>query len=110
MSENLIVENGAAPTAAPPKRSDIQVSIKRNVHHIEIDMDKLTWKDAKQLNKYRAAIAAGSMTEDETVAVIDEIIEKVAGRHPDDMPVEVVNKIVEVLFAEDADALATEGN
>ena len=41
---------------------------------------------------------------------MDGIIEKVAGQHPDSMPMEVVNKIVAVLFADDADAVASEGN
>lgn len=112
MSDLLAVYGAVTPTA-PPKmagNSDIQISIKRSQHRIELDMDALTWKDAKELRKYQAAIAAQTMTEDEAISLMDGIIEKVAGRHPDTMPMEVVNKIVAVLFADDADAVANEGN
>lgn len=102
---------GAVVQAAPSTNAgSIQIVVKRSDHHIEIDMDKLTWKDAKALNKYRAAMADGTMTEEEATAVMDGLIEKVAGRHPDDMPMEVVNKIVETLFGADAGAVDTQGN
>ena len=110
MSE-LSLGQGAVTEAAPSKTAGgIEIVVKRSAHRIEVDMDRLTWKDAKALNKYRAAMADGTMTEDEATAVMDDLIEKVAGRHPDDMPMEVVNKIVETLFGADAGAINTEGN
>lgn len=110
---DFVAVNGAVEKAAPPKiasNSDIQIRIKRSQHRIDLDMDALTWKDAKMLRKYQTSIAEGTMTEDEAVKLMDDIIEKVAGQHPDTMPMEVVNRIVAVLFAEDADAVANEGN
>lgn len=105
-----VEDKGAVAKAAPSKaNSDIQITIKRKQHRIDLDMDALTWKDAKQLRKYQAAITDGTMSEDEAVVLMDGLIEKVAGQHPDTMPMEVVNKIVGVLFAEDVDA-AAEGN
>lgn len=88
----------------------IKITIKRAPREIELDMDKLTWKDGKELRKYQQQIADGSMTEDEAIGLMDGLIEKVAGMHPDILPMEVVNKIVAVLFAEDADAASAEGN
>lgn len=111
--DELVAVNGAVTPTAPPKmvsNGDIQITIKRSQHRIELDMDALTWKDAKELRKYQAAINDKTMTEDEAIGLMDGIIEKVAGKHPDTMPMEVVNKIVAVLFAEDADAVANEGN
>lgn len=110
---DLVAVNGAVTPTAPPKlasSSDIQITIRRSQHRVELNMDALTWKDAKELRKYQAAISSGGMTEDEAISLMDGIIEKVAGQHPDTMPMEVVNKIVGVLFAEDADAVANEGN
>ena len=112
MSDTLAV-NGAVTPTAPPKiagNSDIRITIKRSQHRIDLDMDKLTWKDGKELRRHQAAIASGEMTEEEAIGLMDGIIEKVAGQHPDSMPMEVVNKIVAVLFADDADAVASEGN
>lgn len=90
--------------------SDIVIKIKRAPREVELDMDKLTWKDGKELRKYSGAIANGTMTEDEAVALMDGVIQKVTGQNPDEMPMEVVNKVVQVLFASDADAAAAEGN
>lgn len=104
---DLITTNG---TMAPARSNNVQITIKRNTHHIEIDMDKLTWKDGKEIRKYQKAVEAGELTEDQAVVLMDTIIERVTGKHPDTMPLEVVNKVVGVLFAEDADAAAAEGN
>lgn len=117
MSDAVAVqENGAggSPLGQPApvlgKSSDIEIVIKRNKHRIEVDMDKLTWKDGKALRKYQASIASGEIDEEQAIALMDGIIEKVTGQHPDTMPVEVVNKVVRVLFADDADAAAAEKN
>lgn len=106
MSE-LMTANGAT---APVRPNNVQITIKRNVHHIEIDMDKLTWKDGKEIRKYQKAVESGELTEDQAVALMDTIIERVTGKHPDTMPLDVVNKVVAVLFSDDADAAAAEGN
>lgn len=110
---DLVAVNGAVTPTAPPKmagNTKINITIKRTEHNIVIDMDKLTWKDAKALRKYQSAIADGTMTEDEQLAISDDLIRKVTGLEPDDMPMEVANRVMSVLFAEDADKAASEGN
>lgn len=115
MNEEIVVaQNGAhAPTATPakpPSYSDIKITIKRSKHEVEIDMDKLTWDDGKKLRKLQQRAEADKLSEDEQILLMDEFIQKVTGRDPNTMPMEVVNRIVAVLFAEDADAAAAEKN
>jgi len=112
MSDTLIVQNGVEKKAPTLFSSgmNINLTIKHSTFDGEIDMSKLTWKDAKRLRKLRAGIQDGSVNEDDLVDMIDDIILAVAGQAPDDLPAEVVNKICQVLFAGDAQETAAEGN
>lgn len=109
------VTNGAAPeTKAAPKlasNSNIVIVKKRSSHHVEIDMDQLTWDDGKQLRKLRAQVDGGTLTEDDLITLGEGMIKKVTGWETiGDKPLDLVNKIMESLFEDDDDAKAAEGN
>lgn len=119
MSDAAVAVNGAsapAPAAEPTPQpnifggSDIVIKRKRNHHEIEIDMDKLTWADAKKMSKVRAATKSGQMSDDEATSILDDLVEKVSGRDPNTLPVQVVEKIIEAIFAQDNAASEAEGN
>lgn len=128
MSDNTIAENGvektnspaasqqatrAAETKAPvlfAPAMQINITVKHSKFDGEIDMSKLTWKDAKRLRKLRAGLQDGSVQEDDLVDMIDDIILAVAGQAPDDLPAEVVNRICEILFQGDTAQSEAEKN
>lgn len=76
------------------------VKLQRPVR-VEVDMDKLTWADALQMNQYRAKAAAGEMSDDEATALLNQLVEKVTGQNPLTMPSAVVGKIVAAIFGDD---------
>lgn len=88
----------------------VKVNFKRTTRDVEIDMSKLTWKDAKKLRKYQTGMQDGTLSEDESIELLDDIVRKITGEEPDDLPSEVMNKVIAALFNQDAQAEASEGN
>lgn len=113
MSDLAVQGDGAAQTAAPTKQ-DYGTGINIVVKHAEfdgvIDMSKLSWRDSKELRKKRKALQDGEINEDDLVGVLDELVRKLTGREPDELPAEVVDKIAEILFVGDAKQKEAEKN
>lgn len=108
-----VVKEGAVEQAAPTKQdygSGINVTVKHATFDGEIDLSKLTWKDNKEIRKKRKAVQDGTITEDELLDMLDDLIRKLTGVDPDTLPAEVVDKITEVLFVGDAKARDAEKN
>jgi hypothetical protein len=117
-----VVQEGAVEQAAPlsatssplPVKQDygtgINVVVKHATFDGEIDLSKLTWRDNKNIRSKRKAVQDGTMTEDELLDMLDDLIRKLTGVEPDDLPAEVVDKITEILFVGDARAKEAEKN
>jgi hypothetical protein len=104
---DVVQGDGAVEQAAP---KSINITVKHATFDGEIDFGKLTWKDGKQLRKLRARLAKDEIGEDELSDFLDDMILRVSGRDPDELPLEVVNEIMRKLMTGDGEAKEAEKN
>lgn len=88
-----------APAPVEPEDDGIEIVMVKHKHRVEVDMDKLTFKDMRYIQSNTAKAQKGELSEEEGEAFLDYILTRVTGQKAADMPLPVVNRILETVFA-----------
>ena len=100
--------NGVTPENVPTSRlqeqmgSDrgINITFAEDTYDIRIDLDAISWQDAKRYQRVQAG--RSGLSDDEAEAMVDELILKVTGQDPNTLPARVVRRVLAVVFGDNS--------
>ncbi len=91
--------NGSAPeTVVAPQ---VEIEIVRRTTKVRVDMDAWTWGDSIRFQRLRADHRAGTVDDETMITEVNNMVRKVTGQEPNDLPAHVVVRVLEVLREED---------
>lgn len=74
---------------------EVEVEFVKTKHKVRIDMSKLTWGDTLMMQKKQKLVEEGAITDDEATEFLNKIIKKVTGEDANELPANVVQKVME---------------